>query len=328
MVLTYTSANQNELRTRLARFAGDHPNIEVRGWFSFLLDHFARPFLPFLFAGKRVNGFDFHSPPQQYSKNTDWARYFNEHGEARKVHLPQLAVCVEAASKGAGIRRIERLYDRIFIDETQDLSGYDLEILKLLMRSDVPIEMVGDIRQAILATNDRERKNKQYMYMGIWAWFQAEEKKGRLTIEQRCETWRCSPAIARFADSLFGDDWGFAPTVSLNDRVTGHDGIFLVARNQVDSYMERYAPLPLRYSAGSGKRFEHLDFRTFGEVKGLGREHVLIYPTGAIMKFVEQGTALAQQQAARFYVAVTRAEQSVGIIVDKPVRSTYPLWTP
>src|SRR5690606_10286008 len=130
-----------------------------------------RPFLPLLFEGRRVRGFDFDSPPQVYARVEQWERYFNPDGQVRKVHLPQLAVRVESASGGAGIRRLERLYDRILIDEVQDLCGYDLEVLTLLMRSAIPIEMVGDIRQAILATNERERKHKKFMYMNIWHWF-------------------------------------------------------------------------------------------------------------------------------------------------------------
>lgn len=328
LILTYTTANQIELRSRLATFAGDHPNVEVAGWFTFLLGHFVRPFLPFLFQAKRLRGFDFKSPPQTYAKIEDWTRYFNEHDEARKVHLPQLAVRVEEAAQGAAIRRLERIYDRIFIDEVQDLCGYDLEILILLMRSRLPIQMVGDIRQAILATNEREAKNKKFMFMGIWDWFKSEEKSRRIGISQRCETWRCGPAIALLADSLFGAEWGFEPTVSKNERTTGHDGVFLVKPEHVDAYVKAHSPLTLRHSASSGKAYDHLEFLNFGEAKGLGRERVLICPTGLIAEFIQKGKALKPQQAARFYVAVTRAEQSVAIILESAGGSQFPYWEP
>ena len=63
LVVTYTQANQAVLRGRLAAYAGDHPGIEVMGWFTFLLRHFARPFLPFKFPGHRVLGFNFEGRP-------------------------------------------------------------------------------------------------------------------------------------------------------------------------------------------------------------------------------------------------------------------------
>jgi len=153
LILTYTSANQQELESRLAAEAGSHHNIEVSGWFSFLIKSFVRPYLPFVFPGEQVRGFDFKSEPQQGVSNTEWRRYFNRHGEVRKVHLPQIAHHVSIASDKAPLRRLERIYDKIFIDEVQDLCGWDLEIVLLLMSSKIPLEMVGDVRQAILVTN-------------------------------------------------------------------------------------------------------------------------------------------------------------------------------
>lgn len=327
LVLTYTTANQAELRDRLASCAGDHPNVEVVGWFSFLIANFVRPFLPFVFPGKHVRGFDYQSPPQMYAGVDTWTRYFNGEDEVRKVHLPQLATRVEEASGGAGVRRLERVYDRVFIDEVQDLCGYDLEVLKLLMQSKIPVEMVGDIRQAILATNQREAKNKKFMYMGIWAWFRAAERAGILAVSQRTQTWRCGPQIAALADSIFGTSWGFESTESLNKTVTEHDGVFLLKPQDVEAYVTRYAPLVLRHSAASAKQFDHLVPMNFGDSKGLGRERVLILPTSAIEAFVQKGKALTESQAARFYVAVTRAEQSVAIVMSGAGSSALAFWT-
>lgn len=328
LILTYTTANQVELKNRLSTAAGDHHHIEVTGWFTFLIGHFVRPFLPFVYRGKRVRGFDFDSPPQTYIGAGEWSRYFNSRDQVRKVHLPQLACLVDEASGGAAIRRLERIYDRIYIDEVQDLCGYDLEILTLLMASALPIEMVGDIRQAILATNGRERKNKKYMYMQVWDWFRKEERAGRLRITQRCETWRCRPEVAAFADSLFGSEWGFEATVSLNQRTTGHDGVFLVRSSDVNEYVDEFAPLTMRYSAGSASQFDHLDPMNFGMAKGLGRERVLICPTDKITKHLKTGTALDQGLAAHLYVSVTRAEQSVAFVIDSPGACAYPYWSP
>lgn len=326
LVLTYTTANQAELRARLSGRAGDHPNVEVVGWFSFLIGNFVRPFLPFVFPGRHVRGFDYQSPPQTYDGVAEWSRYFNSEDEVRKVHLPQLAVRIEEASTGAGIRRLERVYDRIFVDEVQDLCGYDLEVLKLLMLSKIPIEMVGDIRQAILATNQREAKNKKYMYMGIWEWFRAAEKAGHLVIVQRAQTWRCGPQIAELADSIFDESWGFDATESLNGTVTEHDGVFLLRPEDVEAYVSRYSPLVLRHSAASARDFDHLEPMNFGDSKGLGRARVLILPTGAIEAFLQRGKALTESQAARFYVAVTRAQQSVAIVMSDAGRSLLTSW--
>jgi DNA helicase II / ATP-dependent DNA helicase PcrA len=328
LALTYTSANQEELKCRLATQAGDRYNTEVSGWFSFLISHFVRPYLPFAYAGQRIRGFDFKSEPQQKVPNEAWTRYFNRSSEARRVHLAQLAHRVAEAADGAPLRRLERIYDAIYIDEVQDLCGWDLEVLKLLMTSTIPLHMVGDVRQAILVTNNRESKNKQYKFMKVWDWFNAQERARRLTISQECETRRCRPEITELADSLFAPSMGFHSTVSRNVSTTDHDGIFLVKPSDVEAYMQAYEPLLLRRMATSGRELNHLHPMNIGLAKGLQRKHVLVHPTNDIKRLLLKGSRLEEQAAAYLYVAVTRAEQSVAFIVDEPGDCRYTRWSP
>lgn len=326
LVLTYTAANQQELRERLATSAGDRHNVEVRGWFSFLINDFARPYLPFLYQGKRVQGFDFQSAPQQRVANEQWRRYFNKHDEARRVHLPQLAHRVNDAAAGKPVARLERVYDRIFIDEAQDLCGWDLEVLRLLIASSVPLDLVGDVRQAIISTNDQEPKNKKYQKMGIWDWFRREEKAGRLAINQMSKSHRCRPEITALADSLFASELGFDATESLNAIATAHDGIFLVKSADVRAYVETFAPMFLRWNARSGVMFDHLSPLNIGKSKGLSSDHVLVFPTGEMRRHLQNGTPLERLRAAYLYVAVTRARQSVAFILDEPGDCIHPYW--
>lgn len=245
-------------------------------------------------------------------------------GLVRRAHLPQIATRVESGSGGSAIRCLERLYDKIYIDEVQDLCGYDLEVLSLLMESSIPLDMVGDVRQAVLATNERESKNKKYMYMKIWDWFRLREAEGKLSISQCAETWRCRPEVANFADSLFEPSWGFDPTTSHNRTVTDHDGLFLIRSDDIDAYVDYYEPLFLRYGANSGPAGSY-DLMNFRLSKGLSRKHVLIWPTGKINDPIAKDKAL-ESPAALLYVAVTRAEQSVAFVIDKPGNSDIPYW--
>lgn len=327
LVLTYTTVNQLELRSRLAQHAGDHPGIEVQGWFSFLIAHFVRPFVPFFFPGARVRGFDNDSFYQQGVRTDQKRRYFTSEGHVRKVHLAHLAYLVNEKSLGAPIERLEQLFDRIYIDETQDLNGYDLEVLKLLFDSGVDIRLVGDVRQATLTTSPQERKNSSYARMGVWKWFREQEQLGHLEIQQRNETYRCTAQVAALADSLFDSTWGFQPTVSLNEKLTGHDGVFLLHKADVESYLDSFQPLGLRVRKNVATDIP-LTFMNFGEAKGIGRPHVVIVPTGAIADFLTKGKKLEDQQAASLYVAITRAEQSVAFILDNPGACQFEYWKP
>jgi hypothetical protein len=325
LALTYTQKNQFELQERLARYAGDHLNIEVLGWFTFLLRHFAKPFLPFKFPGERVFGFNFDGRPFRMAK--DRARFLDKSGAVYRSEIGRLAFELIAESKGALIRRLEGIYDEILIDEVQDLGAYDWEIVDALLGSSIDLWMVGDIRQAVLSTNARSPKNKKYAYAEAINWFRSREKKGLLAIEESVVTWRCHPTIAAFSDSIFDPSWSFPSTVSKNDQVTGHDGVFLVRTQHVHDYVTEYCPQSLRHAVTSAKQL-NLDFMNFKISKGATFRRVLIAPTATITGFVRSGIAMEATAASSFYVAVTRAQQSVAIVLDDPGASVLPYWTP
>lgn len=325
LVLTYTQANQAVLRGRLAAHAGDHPGIEVMGWFTFLLRHFARPFLPFKFPGHRVLGFNFEGRPHPMAKGV--RRFLDSVGAAYACELGRLAHELIEASEGALLRRLQCIYEEILIDEVQDLSAHDWGIIDSLLSSSLDVRMVGDIRQAVLATNPRSAKNKKYAYAESIHWFREREKQGLLEISESCVTWRCRPEIAAFADTIFDSSWAFPLTESRNHVVSDHDGVFLVHPDHVYVYAALYEPLCLRSSANSGKAFD-LPYVNFRLAKGTQCKRVLVVPTNGIERFVTSGVPLEPIPAAMFYVAVTRASQSVAIVLADAGASPLAFWEP
>ena len=117
---------------------------------------------------------------------------------------------------------------------------------------------------------------------------------------------RCNQAIADFADSIFGEDWGFDKTTSKSSVETGHDDVFVVHPDNVDAYMATFEPSCLRHSAASAKDLK-LPFINFGIAKGMSVDRVLIAPTGPMTEFLRKGKPLEDQAACALYVAVTRA---------------------
>lgn len=325
LVVTYTQANQEELISRLKQYAGDHHHVEVMGWFTFLLRHFARPFLPFKFPGCRVLGFNFDGRPHRMAKGID--RFMDKSGAVYGCELGRLARELIEESRGALLKRLECIYDEILVDEVQDLSAYDWDIIDVLLCSSIEIRMVGDIRQSVLATNPRSSKNSKYSYAGAINWARERQAKGRLEIVESVTTWRCHPVVAKFSDSIFDPSWGFPETQSENETATAHDGVFLVATKDVIEYVRSFQPQCLRYNVLSGLAFD-LAYLNFKVSKGMTYERVLIVPTGPIAKFIASGVHLEASSASSFYVAVTRARQSVAIVMDKPGKSVLPYWRP
>lgn len=323
-VVTFTQTNQQEIRHRLSTQVGDSYSLEVMGWYTFLLRHFAQPFLPFKLPKMRVGGFDFDGFPHRMAKGK--ARYMNSKNQVYASELGRLSFELMQATPSL-LYRLECLYDELLIDEVQDLSGYDWDIIYELLHSKIDIKMVGDVRQAVLSTNPRGQKNKQYGYASSIEWFRKCESEGLLDINYSTVTYRCRPEIAAFSDTIFDTVWGFPNTLSENISLTGHDGVFLVCSEHVDEYVHRFHPQCLRYSASSAKQYE-LQFMNFKASKGATFERVLIAPTKKIEEFIKKNTFLESTAAAVLYVAATRAEQSLAIIIDKPGSSGLPVWVP
>ncbi|HBO3197810.1 AAA family ATPase [Pseudomonas aeruginosa] len=144
LVVTFTQRNQHELSVRLAKRVGMQTNVEVMGWYTLLIRHFARPFLPFVFPGRRVQGFDYEGQPSRFA--TEEARFFNPSGALYAAELEKLANLLVEQSQGALLYRLESLYDEILVDEVQDLSGWDWELLEKLFASRIDIRMGFGLR--------------------------------------------------------------------------------------------------------------------------------------------------------------------------------------
>ncbi len=163
LITTYTEANEEEIRKK---FNGRIPkNITIQTWFSFLLQHGVRPYQSVLndeLHNKKIGFFLVSGISAQYKSEE---KKFNEHYFTKdfKIYSDKISKfvmkCDEKTNKEV-MNRISRIYPNIFIDEVQDLAGYDLEILKLLFNSSSDILLVGDPRQGTYSTNNARKNNK------------------------------------------------------------------------------------------------------------------------------------------------------------------------
>ncbi len=102
-------------------------------------------------------------------------------------------------------------------------------------------------------------------------------------------------------------------TTSLNNVVTGHDGVFAVRERNVDAYVKAFAPQTLRYDRKT-KDVPGTPIN-YGASKGMTFDRTLIFPNGPLSKFLLTGDRKDAGSIAKLYVAITRARQSTAIII-------------
>lgn len=346
LILTYTIDNINQIRNYITRENGYIPtNITILSWFSFLLQECVRPYQNFVYSDKRIETVYF--PPdigkfkvdRRFIKKTNIKSYFLVGGKyIINEHISEFSCLCNDKSSGKVIGRLEEIYTKVFIDEVQDISGYDFDIVELLLKSKIACYLVGDCRQATYFTTCSP-KYKKYKGKNIINLFNDWQSKGLCSLMEKNDCYRSNQIICDFADGFYPN---LTKTVSFNNDDTGHDGLFTINENQVFSYVEKHKPTILRWDKTT-ETFG-LEAKNFGTTKGQTFERVLIFPTEGFKKYLSDGkltkvtkkknkkTQVVSEEIkdsfhlAKFYVATTRAKHSVAFVFSG--NSIFDILTP
>ena len=329
---TYTDENTEEIRSSFLRAARMPPsNIDLMPWFTFLLKHCVKPFLWHAgFGVDEVSGVLLVSQPSAPRTRLGSVEHYLT--ADRKVYtdkLAELALYIDEQMQGAVIDRLKRIYDFVFIDGAQDLSGYDLELLEEFLRSGMNLVLATDQRQATYHTNSSS-KNGKYRELGLRRFLEDRKLLDLCPVDDRtlsgCH--RCNQSILDVANSLY-PAMGAANCIRKDreeDRAL--PPVHIVAKDDVEFYAKNWNPVALRYDVRT-KVSGSFVIQNFGASKGRTYDRVLIFPTEGIRKWLQdKETELSTQTRAKLYVAITRAKYSVGFVGTRSFseKTGLPLW--
>ena len=247
LIVTYTNNNEAEIKSRFICENGCIPShVRIQTWFSFLLEHFVRPYQRSVLDMARVRGLAFVQgrSGQRIPERRIKAHYFSSELDIYSDKIAKFGVRCEERSGGAVTGRLAQIFDHIYIDEVQDLVAWDLDVLELLLGASLNVTLVGDCRQATYSTNNAA-KYPRFAGSRIIDLFREWHGQGWCEVEDMYHSYRSIQTICDLADYVF--PMGIR-TVSENADRTGHDGVFCVSRNDVPAYVERVQPQALRYS--------------------------------------------------------------------------------
>lgn len=325
LITTFTEANEAEIRKKFIEKYGMIPtNIIIQTWFSFLIQHGVKPYQSCLYKDDVVGlqlvnkqsalKYTGRNGPVYYKEEEVAKHYFNGNKQIYSDKLAKFVFKVNKLSEGYVISRLSKVYPYIFIDEVQDMAGYDLEVIKLLFKSNIQVTMVGDPRQVTYSTH-YDKKHTKYKDGKIEDFIQNECKRLQVVVDKDSlnKTYRNRKEICIYANEVFSEYDG----CSWEEKApTNHDGVFFVKKSNVNSYLKAYAPMQLRDKI-SVKINDNYQSMNFGVSKGLTFDRTLIYPTKNMLEWINNNeTELAFSTRAKLYVALTRARHSVGIVVD------------
>jgi DNA helicase-2/ATP-dependent DNA helicase PcrA len=151
LLLTYTESNYAHLRRKIIeKFTYFPDNVTLRTYFTFLHGFCYRPLLQMQLRSRGVN---FQIPPVETAKFalTNDARFLD--GSRRLYHNRLAKLLVVKGCIPELLKRVERYFDAVFIDEVQDFAGHDFNLLLAICQANIEVLLVGDFYQHTFDTS-------------------------------------------------------------------------------------------------------------------------------------------------------------------------------
>lgn len=335
LIVTFTEDNAREIYTKIVSIRGFIPeNITIKTWFSLLLQHGVRPYQGYLgteFSGvdigfTLINGksgikyINSKGIPVYWPESETKKYYLNDSNQIYSDKISQFVVKVNKLTKGAIIDRFSNIFDYIFVDEVQDLAGYDLEILKLFFSSASSVVLVGDPRQVTYQTHSASKyrkygsgKIKDFIYNELGKSIFCEVDETTLNTSHRNNQIICDYSSKLYPDLSAVNS---CTCSSCHESKSEHIGVFLVNPKDVDRYLSKFSPIQLRHNSKSHCN-TNFPVKNLGQSKGLSFDRVLIYPTQDMIKWIIHNQPISNESTkAKLYVGLTRARLSVALVVE------------
>ena len=354
LIITFTTNNQNNLKDRIINRLGYLPEkIIIIGWYHFLLTYWIKPYKGDV-IGKLYNEHvgllltNGHSGMRRdasgrvyttFAKGDLESKYLTRDNLIYSDRVSEFAIECYKRNTINLINRLNNIFSHIYIDEAQDLVGADFDILKIILTtSEISTTILADPRQHTYSTHAH---HKHKNYAGRPDYFAKEKintkRKTYIIINHSYlkTSHRCNDKICTAASNLIPEYEALEPCKCEECRITKATsskrvGCFLVKESYIEDFISEYSPLALTDDRNVAISSSITERMNFGECKGIERDFVLIYPTENYRKWIKNKTIITSQEAkAKFYVALTRARHTVGIVVPDNFQASnqdFPFW--
>lgn len=323
LITTFTDENTESIKNKFIKnVKAIPPNVHVQPWFSFIIEHCIKPFqgkllqedINGLLLVNGQSGLRYYNGkiPVYWPESNLKKHYFSNQMEIYSDKIAKFAIKCNAINNGLVLQRIKSLYDYIFIDEIQDMAGYDFELIKMFMEYGISIIMVGDPRQSTFKTH-YDGKYKKYNGYNIKNFFHDNCLKICQIDETSLNiTHRNNEEIINYANLLYPE---FIPAKTDFQKTNNLTGVFFIKKKDVDKFLKTVNTTIIRYNKNYFN--ENSNVYNIGKSKGLEFDNTLLFLTQNMIDwFFDQTIGLKASTRSALYVALTRAKFSCGIVID------------
>lgn len=302
LIITYTTANQENLKEKVINKFGSIPsNIFIYGYFEFLLNFILKPLCPY-----DVKNFSYDRPnfsiPNPFTSNNSLI-YSNRASKYILENLPNFK------------RRIEKYFDEVFIDEMQDLASDDFNWMLSLSDLNLPVTLVGDFYQSTFASSSRGN-NLKNLYSDFTQYKEKIEDAGfHFDTTTLLKSHRCTATVCNYIKENVGIE-----IESANNNTSRIEHITDI--EEIKKILENDSIKKLFYQNSKEYR---INGDNWGNSKGMTFDHVCVVLNGTTYKKFNSNklSELASQTLKKFYVACTRSSGDLLFIKQNDIPNEY-----
>ncbi len=322
LITTFTDENTESIKNKIIKKNKSIPSfIKVQPWFSFLLEHCVRPFQGkilkeeinglILISGKSAVRYYLNGVPVCWPESDLKHHYFSKEMYIFSDKISKFAIKCNDINNNLVLNRLKTLYDYIFIDEIQDMAGYDFQLIKNIMESGIKVIMVGDPRQSTFTTH-YDSKYKQYSGFEIKKFF-STHCKDLCQIDENTlnTTHRCNQEIIEKANNLYPD---LQSSLSDLNETGEFNGIYFIFPEEMDKLTKLINPIVIRYN----KNYYNGNLKSInvGKSKGLEFDYTLLFLTKDMISWFFKPLELKNKTRSNTYIALTRAKYACFIVIE------------
>lgn len=311
LIFTYTELNTAQLKQRIIKKLGYIPEgVRVYTYFSFIYSFCFRPLCGYEL---KTRGIVFPKEPvSRFIKKNTRKHYIDNNNRIYAHRIAKLLI--EFKVMPEIISRIERYFDLICIDEVQDFSSNDFNLLCELSKTQIEIMLVGDFYQHTYDTS-KDGTTRRNLHNSLDNYRRSFINAGYLIDESSLsKSHRCSPTICRFVSNKLHINIESHRTDEVDIKFIDHE-------DEIESIFLDESIVKLFYQ--NSKKYSG-NTQNWGKVKGVD-----CYDDVCVVLNIKTYKAYLKSELHKLepatlnklYVACTRAKQNLYFIDEKKLRS-------
>lgn len=326
LYITYTNGNVLNLRNELTDTDKDPQKYSVITFSKFIIHWFICPFYKLLSPKiNSLHGFTHLKPTMDsrlpsYKKKSDSGHYIDNKGSLYLCRLSELILSQKKELLSSMFARIGHFVDHVVIDEYQDLTGSDFNLLKLLVKQKYfDVTLVGDVYQAgvvnSLSNGKRDIKIAKYdSKMDVVEFLKniLGSQKIEIDTNSLAKSRRISKNCAEFVSKKLN--------INIQSKEISKSKVHVIENsNELNQVINKELDI-LIYDNRVKHIYENHKYITWTYSKGDTYDNVLVVLTGTTDFLIDSSPTqkdLNNTTRNKLYVALTRAHGELYIVSNK-----------